>query len=347
MRRRALLAGCGAVLCGGQGRLLRVAPPVSSYVGPGDIVSGATYFWGLRGYNNAGAAPGTTNAVRVVRLSDNAEQDVVILSSGALDMTSATTFAGTDATGTGAIALTALTFTGGTIGDVVTGSGVTAGTFIVSGSSPNWTVNKSQTVTSTTLTLTYGLKVKTIYDQTASGINMTQTTAANQPYLVPGYAPNGTGPGMVFLGGQTLGPANAALAQVLTWGVVAMRNAATTSYNAIMGGSAQIQIGFNNSANSMILSLNTTDSTVAANDNSWHSVQAVANGAASIIYADGTTGTTGSGTSGTATANIGSGNLGGTAYMNGAINQVGLWPSAFSAGNRTSMVANDQAFWGF
>jgi alpha-L-arabinofuranosidase B-like protein len=63
------------------------------YVGPGDIVSGATAWVGLRGYS-AAVCNGTTNAVRLRRSSDNAEQDFVILSDGELDVASINTFKG-------------------------------------------------------------------------------------------------------------------------------------------------------------------------------------------------------------------------------------------------------------
>jgi hypothetical protein len=62
-----------------------------------------------------------------------------------------------DVSGTGSITGTALTFTGGTLNDIVTGTGVTPGTQIVGGASPNWTVNFGQTVPpGTTLTLIHG-----------------------------------------------------------------------------------------------------------------------------------------------------------------------------------------------
>lgn len=64
-----------------------------SYVGPGDVISGAAAWWGLRGYN-AAVSNGTTKAIRLVRDSDNAQQDFVILSSGDLDLASIITFKG-------------------------------------------------------------------------------------------------------------------------------------------------------------------------------------------------------------------------------------------------------------
>jgi hypothetical protein len=64
----------------------------ASYTGPGDVIGGATAWCGLRGYSAAYAAPGTGKAINIRRASDNATQDIVILSTGALDIASATTF---------------------------------------------------------------------------------------------------------------------------------------------------------------------------------------------------------------------------------------------------------------
>lgn len=61
------------------------------YVGPGDIVPGATSWPGLRSYS-AAAIGG--NAVRLVRQSDLVEQDFITLPNGALDVTSILAFRG-------------------------------------------------------------------------------------------------------------------------------------------------------------------------------------------------------------------------------------------------------------
>ena len=62
-----------------------------SYTGPGDIVGGATAWWGLRGYARGSVG---MKSVRLRRDSDNAEQDFLILRGGALDVASITTFKG-------------------------------------------------------------------------------------------------------------------------------------------------------------------------------------------------------------------------------------------------------------
>lgn len=63
------------------------------YSGPGDVLSGAVAFWGLRGYN-AAVSNGTTKAIQVRRSSDSTTQDIVVLSTGGLDWNSANSFRG-------------------------------------------------------------------------------------------------------------------------------------------------------------------------------------------------------------------------------------------------------------
>jgi hypothetical protein len=62
-----------------------------SYQGPGDIVTGAIGWWGLRAYSSTTAG---TKAVRLRRDSDQAEQDFNTLASGSLDTASIATFKG-------------------------------------------------------------------------------------------------------------------------------------------------------------------------------------------------------------------------------------------------------------
>ena len=50
----------------------------SAYVGPGDIVSGATAWYGLRAYSAAVAATGTQKAINIRRASDNTTKDILI-----------------------------------------------------------------------------------------------------------------------------------------------------------------------------------------------------------------------------------------------------------------------------
>ena len=73
--------GCQPALCGS----------VSGYAGPGDLVSGAAMWWGLRAYSKAMAVAGIP-AINVRRASDNTTTDIVLLNNGNLDVATAATF---------------------------------------------------------------------------------------------------------------------------------------------------------------------------------------------------------------------------------------------------------------
>jgi hypothetical protein len=59
----------------------------ATYVGPGDVVSGATFWWGLRAYSAAVAASGTQKAINVRNTGTNETCDVLIATSGGLAST--------------------------------------------------------------------------------------------------------------------------------------------------------------------------------------------------------------------------------------------------------------------
>lgn len=72
--------GAGKVPSGGGG---------GGYTGPGDIVSGAKSWYGLRAYSAAVAATGTQKAVNVTRASDSHTCDILIATNGDLGSTAA------------------------------------------------------------------------------------------------------------------------------------------------------------------------------------------------------------------------------------------------------------------
>src|SRR5262245_56094963 len=77
---------------GGSVAHYRVIPPAAPYAGgPGDVVSGAVAYWGLRAYTTAAIG---NNAIRLRRSSDNAEQDFATVLGGGLDLTSISSFKG-------------------------------------------------------------------------------------------------------------------------------------------------------------------------------------------------------------------------------------------------------------
>jgi hypothetical protein len=108
---------------------------------------------------------------------------------------------------TGSISGTTVTFTGGVtgtirVGNLLVGTGITAGTYILSGAGLIWTVNQSQTVASTTISST------TIVTGTATITSASRTVTANNTkanftyYVYPSPAAPGTGYG---IGGYGVG----------------------------------------------------------------------------------------------------------------------------------------------
>jgi hypothetical protein len=61
----------------------------AAYAGPGDVVSGAAAFWGLRAYTLASIG---INCLRIIRASDSTEQDFTTVAGGGVDVASIATF---------------------------------------------------------------------------------------------------------------------------------------------------------------------------------------------------------------------------------------------------------------
>lgn len=86
-----MLFGIGTITPSGSSTVRQFDGNIPAYVGPGDIVSGATAFWGLRAYS-AAAANAQMPAVNVRRASDNTAIDVNVLPSGSLDVSTLAAF---------------------------------------------------------------------------------------------------------------------------------------------------------------------------------------------------------------------------------------------------------------
>ena len=172
----------------------------STYSGPGDVVPSAFAWYGLRAYNGASAA-GTVKAVNI-RCSSGPSSgstfDIKVLTTGPLDIATASTDCGTDGSITASIATTVLSITvrgSGqvTIGDQITGTGITNPTYVISAGTctsgavvPPCTFNLSQTnsVGSEAITAKAGMAVATWYDQSGAGRDASQATSSKQPLLL-------------------------------------------------------------------------------------------------------------------------------------------------------------------
>lgn len=356
----ALAADTGMLLAGVS------RPSASAYTGPGDIVSGATAFYGLRAYSAAVAATGTQKAVNVRRASDNATQDILILTNGNLDVASAATFAGTDATATCSTAgsSTTLACTGASstphTNDPISGVGITQPTYLVScgaftAGAGSCTMNVAQNIgVAETVTFQVALFATKIYDQSnavacsgAVACDMPQSTAGLQPFMLINCISNL--PCLSSLGATRYFPP-ATLAVVnsapITFAGVSIRDVVVSyatiigQYNGSGGG-----LGYSPSSNTAIISSGGILPGVAS-DGIWHSLQGVSSGASSILTVDGTD------TPGTTAPFVASAFLQVLAdntssdILNGRLSEVGLWRQGFSSGNRTSMCHNQFTYWG-
>lgn len=318
----------------------------SSYVGPGDIVPFTAWYSCAFGYNGSYASPGTNPAMQL-RLGASTLQDIAVTTSGAVNVAAALAFAGTDATGIGSITGTTLTFTGGTIGDTVTGGTTAAGTYIVSGASPTWQVNISQTVVSATLTLINKLTVARIYDQTGGGRTLVSGGAATEPIWVPGLV--GTAPGGVFTSGSitTASSGNfTPTSATASFSTVAERLSGTGPAVFIRENGFNNRVGTQSGvANKWTLTGGSSGTINAtANDAAPHAANIVLNGASSVINLDGTE------TTGTATGNTTAGTINNT----GAASTTSYWSEAgfidnvaITSGNRTSLNSNQHTRYAF
>jgi hypothetical protein len=197
--------------------------------------------------------------------------------------------------------------------------------------------------------------VKILYDQSGStncsgpvACDVSSNTIANRPILTINCI--GSLPCMNFsTNSQVLiGVANQASsqAQPITISGIIERTANFTTQEvalSISGGTTQLYFP---ATTGQIAGYAGSVSVAAAANSVFHAVQWLASGASSILYIDGSSNSVNSGTlainSGSTSSIAGSGGLNA-----GNIMELGIWASAFSAGNQSSMNTNQHTYWGF
>ncbi len=354
-----------------------VLAPAATYSGPGNVVSGATAWYGLRAYNAAYAVAGS-NAINVRRASDNSTENIAVLSTGALNISAANTFAGTDATASCTFATTTATCTGASstphVGSTITGSGVTepcyvtavgtftggSGTLTVSGnnglSAPCGTI-----ASATSITLQYGLYVTEAYDQSGSNAcssapcNASQGTAADQPQLFPtciNLLPCLSGSGSRLL----ISSAFTAIATPQSLSAVYNMSSTAGSFSEVIASQSNAGVGSaiqkdSSTANSICVSNNGTSTcNTSVPDGSWHAVQGiVGTGSSGILSVDGSSSSGSVGTTSTQTTVVLFASTSSTHLMTGNIAEAGIWPSAFSStvygSGAGSLCHNQYSYW--
>ena len=354
-----------------------VAPP---YVGPGDVVSGAVGWWGLRAYSASYAAtPG--KAINLRRALDNAACDFNVAANGDLGVSasgcgtgvglSPAAFATQDATASCTVAAATATCTGASstphVGSSINGSGLTqpcwatavgtftggAGTVTVIGG-PNAIAAAPCGVvgSSTPFTFTYGLYVSTIYDQSGvngcagSACNLIQATAAKQPQLFSSCLSPRPCLSVFRANAQSLIEAsgNSSLSSVATANVVLARTS-ISGFNPLFGVGASPYVGYNSSAGVTFITAGTNVTGPTAADSASHVFQGVFTGSTtSFLSIDGVSGTPGNAGSGSWASNLIGISPSGT--FNGYVGEAGLWSSNLSGAQITSMCHNQFNYWG-
>ena len=346
-----VLIGRGALDAGGS----------PSYTGPGDVVSGATAWYGLRAYN-AAYATGSNKAINIRRASDNTTTNIVILSNGNLDIATANTFAGTDATCQGSttglsttIAFTSCSSTPNAA-DTVSGTGisqpesiVSCGSFVAGAGTCTLTTAQNIAVAET-VTMQVAMFVTEAYDQSGNSRNILQATVADQPQLLP-LCVNSL-PCMTFVGATPQGLSGGTLpSQAVPWTMngVAKENPTSGATEDIIStsGSFENLMGFLGT-NLLGGNAGSNFSAAASTNNVWHAASFIPNtGTTGLVNIDGvqSTGTTGTNnlTARGTTINLGTG---GSGSLTGSITEAGIWPSGFSSGNQTLVCKNQQAYYG-
>jgi hypothetical protein len=327
------------------------------YSGPGDQVSGATAWYGVVGYNAAYATG--SNAAGTIRCSSGPSSGstfvINILTTGLMDIATAATDCGTDGvvtagTSGSSTTLTISAKTSGqvTIGDQITGVGITNPTWVssvgtcVSGAIvPSCTVIMSQanTVTGgTTVTAQGGRYVTQWNDQTGNSGVASATTANQLPLLQNCPSTLGSIPcmGWVSTGSTTAGYTATGFVgsgAPFTLVGVANRTVVGSFPNLIGASSGNNNLQWRNSANTMgFFTSNGQLNTATMSDGASHVVQGIATTSAGSTLVIDTTATSpgaagGVAISGTLCFPFNCGN----SDMTGYVFVGGFWPSGFNA----------------
>lgn len=184
----------------------------------------------------------------------------------------------------------------------------------------------------------------TWYDQSGLARHLTQATPANQPVLVfncNGFLPcfRATASTQTLVAAGSVTPASG----LLSFSVVANRSAGTGACGWLrQNGTAAVNRILANTVAAQWTIAATGSIVATANDNVWHSAQAVINAASSLLSIDGAD------TTGSVTGGVGAGTpsiSGGAGTCNWAESIV--WDAyALTAGERATLTANQRSFFG-
>jgi hypothetical protein len=192
--------------------------------------------------------------------------------------------------------------------------------------------------------------VTTLYDQTGNGHDMAQATAANQP----SFFLNGIGslPAMAHFSSTFRMLTNAlgsTIFQPYTVNITAMRTNNFTTTQVAWSANTNEQIAFLNSANTVYFYTGAGPVNETANDNIWHVLSMMGNGASSAAAVDGTTFSpinigTNNITNAAPTLSLGGYYFDGSTPLDGVIQESGVWTGDKSA-SFSALNTNSSGYW--
>lgn len=233
-----------------------------------------------------------------------------------------------------------------------TGSGETCDILIATSGGLAGTVSNCSGASSGSSVATFctgGCAVPKWYDQSGTGADMTQATAANQPTILFTGCSSGSLPCVKFVGSssQQMDATISASASPHTYEAVAERNGATSSFGIIIGlnTSDRNHLYFNNAINSAAVAEFSGTVTATASDNAFHVLIGVGNGASTVLNVDNTQ-TTGSTTNVTSSTGAHLGvDAGVGLFLTALVSEVGYTTTAMSTGDQTSTCHNAYSYW--
>lgn len=196
--------------------------------------------------------------------------------------------------------------------------------------------------------------VKTLYDQTGNGYNLTQPTASKQPILI--FSCLAFAPCLGFFGSPAeylTTTSFASLSQPYSISSVVARVGNYTGENdlvtAVNGSNVGSVVGFYAATNTAsTYGGSATNQWTNVPDNVLHAMMWVVNGASSTFYFDQSSATTGTnvGSASTySTLSVGGNSIGNSHYLTGQVTEIGIWPIGISSAQAANVIANQQANW--
>lgn len=189
--------------------------------------------------------------------------------------------------------------------------------------------------------------IKTFYDRSGNGVDITRTTIAQRATLTLNCI--GSIPCAVCAA-NCVYPSVASVAQNQPYSSawVANRTGANTSYGVIINSAAGTETGFGAATNRVFIYGAPELDLGGATDGSFHAAQVVFNGASSSINVDSLTQVTGTTSSAALSGLVNILNAsGGSLQFTGQFMETGYWPVGFSGTNITNINSNAHTYYGF